>query len=139
LHEIGLIQAVMDEITKAAEANNITRINKVRLVVGKMNGAIPDALEFAFTVLSPGTIFEGAVLEIAPVDVTLACPSCGAESVVTEIAYFCPLCGARARVIKGTELYIDYFEGDDGTGEGENSDEGCNGAAHPAGERPGGA
>lgn len=138
MHEIGLIQAVFDEITRAAEANGITRINKVRLVVGKMNGAIPDALEFAFSVLSPGTIFEGAALEIEPVDVTLSCPRCGAESVVSEIAYFCPACGARARVVKGTELYIDYFEGDDGTGEGE-SDESRDGTAHPAGERPGGA
>lgn len=132
MHELGLIQAVMDEITKTAEANNITRVKKVRLVVGKMNGALPDILEFAFSILTPETIFEGAALEVEQVDITLSCPKCGAESVVSEIEYFCPKCGARARVTGGTELYIDYFEGDDGTGEGEEKNESCDGAAHPA-------
>ncbi len=135
MHEIGLIQTVMDEVSRVAEANGIERVTKVRLVVGRMNGAIPDALEFAFSVLSPETIFEGARLEIESVPVRLRCPHCGAESEGEKLAYFCPECGGRAELVAGQELYIDYFEGDDGK---EDAGEGRDGAEDSARERAGG-
>ncbi|MBO8127741.1 MAG: hydrogenase maturation nickel metallochaperone HypA [Peptococcaceae bacterium] len=137
MHEVGIIQAVMDEITKAAEDHNITKINKVKLVVGKMNGALPDALEMAFEILTPGTMFDGASLEIERRDVVLQCPKCGAESTVKDITFFCPECDARAKIVAGRELYIDYFEGDE-EGEGDTG-EGSDGAEDFARQSAGGA
>ncbi|SHI95053.1 hydrogenase maturation nickel metallochaperone HypA/HybF [Desulfofundulus thermosubterraneus] len=116
MHELGLIQAAMEEIARVARANNIRRIVKVKLVVGKLNGALPDALQFAFKVMAPETIFEGAVLEIEEVDIRLRCPACGHETVVDEITYWCPACGTRAEILAGKDLYIDYFEGDEEEG-----------------------
>ncbi|MDA8097341.1 MAG: hydrogenase maturation nickel metallochaperone HypA [Desulforudis sp.] len=130
MHEVGLMTAVFEQITESAKANNIDRITKVKLVLGKMNGALPDALEFAFEILTPDTMFEGAVMEIEQVDITVECPKCGAESAVGKIAYFCPECGARARVKKGQEFYIDYYEGDERK---EDSVEGSDGAKDSAG------
>lgn len=135
MHEIGLIQTVMDEISRVAGANGIERVTRVRLVVGRLNGALPDVLEFAFSILSPGTVFEGARLEIEPVPVRLKCHSCGAESASDEPAYFCSKCGARAEMVAGRELYIDFFEGDDGK---EDAHEGNNGPEDPAGQRTSG-
>lgn len=135
MHELGLIQAAMEEIERAALANNIRRVVKVKLVVGKMNGALPDALQFAFGVLTPETMFEGAELEIEEVDVRLRCPACGRESVVGEITYWCPECGARAEIVGGRELYIDYFEGDEEEGL---NDEGGNGPEAAARQPEGG-
>lgn len=135
MHEVGLIQTVMNEISQVAAQNNITRVTKVRLVVGRLNGALPDVLEFAFTVLTPETMFEGAALEIETVPITLECERCGARTVTDELAYFCPRCSGRARITGGRELYIDFFEGDDGK---EDEREGSNGPEDPAGERAGG-
>lgn len=135
MHEIGLIQAVMDEVSRVAEANGVKRVTRVRLVVGRLNGAIPEALEFAFSVLTPGTMFEGARLEIESVPVRLNCPHCGAESQGEDLAYFCPECGGRARIVAGQELYIDYFEGDD---EDEDAGEGSDGPEDSARQRAGG-
>ncbi len=130
MHEIGLMTAIFEQITESAEENNIKRVTKVKLVLGKMNGALPDALDFAFTILSPGTIFEGGELEIEVVDITVECPKCGAVSEVEDVTYFCPKCGARAKVKTGQELYIDYYEGDDGKEDGVES---SNGATHSTG------
>ncbi|ACA60150.1 hydrogenase expression/synthesis, HypA [Candidatus Desulforudis audaxviator MP104C] len=135
MHEVGLIQTVMNEISQVAARSNITRVTKVRLVVGRLNGALPDVLEFAFTVLTPETIFAGAQLEIETVPITLECEHCGARTVTDELAYFCPECSGRARITGGRELYIDFFEGDDGK---EDEREGGNGPEDPAGERAGG-
>ncbi len=112
MHELGLIQAVMEEVARVARANKIHRIVKVKLVVGKLNGALPAALQFAFKVMAPETIFEGAELEIEEVAVRLRCPACDRETVVDEITYWCPVCGTRAEMVAGKELYIEYFEGD---------------------------
>lgn len=131
MHEIGLMTAIFEQVTASAAENNIERVAKVKLVVGRMNGALPDALDFAFTILAPGTIFEGGKLEIEEKDVTLECPKCGAVSEVGKVTYFCPRCSARAKIKTGQELYIDYYEGDQ---EGKEDDvEGSAGAAHPAG------
>jgi hydrogenase nickel incorporation protein HypA/HybF len=135
MHEIGLIQAVMDEISRAAEANNVKRVTRVRLVVGRLNGALPEVLEFAFSILAPETMFEGARLEIKSVPVTLNCPQCGAESAGDELTCFCPDCGGRAEIVSGRELHIDYFEGDDGK---EDAREGSDGPENLAGQRAGG-
>ncbi|MEW5762532.1 MAG: hydrogenase maturation nickel metallochaperone HypA [Bacillota bacterium] len=136
MHELGLIQAAMEEIERAARANHIARVVKIRLVVGKFTAALPDALQFAFQALSPGTIFEGATLEIEEVNIRLRCPSCGRETTAEDITYWCPACGARAEVVGGKELYIDYFEGDEEEGL---EDEGSAGPEAAAGQPAGGA
>lgn len=131
MHEIGLMTAIFEQITESAKENNITRVAKVKLVVGRMNGALPDALDFAFTMLAPGTIFDGGRLEIEVREVTVECPKCGAVSEVGDVTYFCPRCDARAKIKTGQELYIDYYEGDDGKEDGVESSAG---AAHSAGQ-----
>lgn len=135
MHEIGLMTSVMEQITESARENGIERVTKVKLVLGKMNGALPDALEFAWEIMTPDSIFVGAALEIEQVDIVVECPKCGAESAVGEIAYFCPACGARASVKKGQEFYIDFYEGDERK---EDTVEGSDGAEDSAGQRPGG-
>lgn len=136
MHELSLIQAVMEEIEQAARAHNISRVARVKLVVGRLTAALPDALQFAFEALSPGTIFEGAELEIEEVDIRLRCPACGRETVVKEITYWCPACGTRAEIVAGKELYIDYFEGRQEEGL---RDEGSDGPEATAGQPAGGA
>lgn len=136
MHEVGLIQTVLNEISQVAAQNHITRVTKVRLVIGRLNGALPDVLEFAFSVLTPETMFEGAALEIESVPITLECEHCGAQTVTDELAYFCPQCNGRARITGGRELYIDFFEGDgdDGDDGKEDEREGGNGPEDPAGQ-----
>ncbi|SFG69227.1 hydrogenase nickel incorporation protein HypA/HybF [Desulfotomaculum arcticum] len=113
MHELSLIQALIETVKHSAAENDIAKVNTVRIVVGESYGALPEALDFAFQVLTKDTICEGAVLEIDKTPLVLKCGECGSEYQPDEINWKCPDCGAGgASTVSGRELYVDYYEGD---------------------------
>lgn len=130
MHELSLIQELIGMVAANARENGITRVERVRLVVGECHGALPDALSFAFEVLVPGTSCDGAVLEIEEVPASFRCRACGEEFGGGLWALRCPRCSTGgALLLRGRELYIDYYEGDavgeqDGENDGETPSDG---------------
>jgi len=113
MHELSLIAELVGILGESARENGIVRIGKVRLVVGESYQALPEALATAFQVLTAGTLADGAVLEIAPVDLVFRCHECGREYGGREWPLPCPECGSfRRTLLRGNELYVDYYEGE---------------------------
>lgn len=113
MHELSLLQGLLDLLVKSAAENEITRVSLVRLVVGERYGALPEVLEFAFEALSRGTLCEGAVLEIEISPAVSLCRQCGREFAAAAYPFLCPDCGAGgAEPVRGRELYLDYYEGE---------------------------
>lgn len=114
MHELSLMQTVMDTVRDGARTNDIVKIKKIKLVIGKLSQALPDSLQFAFEVLSEEELFEGAVLEIEERGIKCRCQTCGGQFQVEEdYCFICPECqGSQVDIIEGRELFIDYFEGD---------------------------
>ncbi|MGO0121729.1 hydrogenase maturation nickel metallochaperone HypA [Desulfothermobacter acidiphilus] len=127
MHELGIVQSMMEMVEESAVANRIVKVTRVKLVVGQLTLAQPDLLQFAFATLTPGTIFEGAELEVEERPLVLRCCSCGATFAPEYIQYACPTCGERCEVTSGKELYVDFFEGD--TEEEEHGNKSGDGAA----------
>lgn len=114
MHEFSLIDQLMKTLFDSARENGIVRINRVSLVVGEAYGALPDALKFAFEVLSLGTPAGGAALDIKEDPVVCRCRQCQYSYRWRDRSWKCPGCGsASADVIGGRGIYIDYFEGDE--------------------------
>ncbi len=110
MHELSLIQELLQMIMESARIHNIRRVHHVRLVVGEWYGALPCALRFAFEALTRHTICCGAVLEIASLPIRYKCRECEGEF---EFMDNCPICASRDIYIsQGRELYIDYYEGE---------------------------
>ncbi|HWP95670.1 MAG TPA: hydrogenase maturation nickel metallochaperone HypA [Syntrophomonadaceae bacterium] len=114
MHELSLMQSVMDTVRDGAQNNNIIRVKKIKLVIGKLSQALPDSLQFAFEALSSDSLFQGAVLEIEERSIKGHCQACGSQfSIQDDYCFICPVCqGFHVDVIEGRELFIDYFEGD---------------------------
>jgi len=113
MHELSLIQALIQMVVQSAMENNIKKITKVQLVVGESHGALPEALEFAFKILSEGTVCAGAELAIEKIALLVKCRECAQEFCPAGYLYRCPNCGVvNAMPLKGGELYVDYYEGD---------------------------
>lgn len=113
MHELSLMDGVVKALLKSAGENDISKITKVKLVVGKMTAALPSALEFAFEVLSKGTLIEGAELEIEEQEIIGRCEACGKEFKTNLYAFVCPHCGhPKVDIVSGRDLYIDFYEGD---------------------------
>ena len=76
MHEMSLAQAMLGLAEKYADGHRILAM-KVR--VGALSGVVTESLEFAFDLISRGTLAEGARLNFQFVPVRMACKSCGQE------------------------------------------------------------
>ncbi|AFV12854.1 hydrogenase nickel incorporation protein HypA [Thermacetogenium phaeum DSM 12270] len=113
MHELSLMQGVVNLLRKSASENNVKRITKVLLVVGEMTMAVPDALQFAFESFKEEELFRDAVLEIRMEPVRGECRDCHRSFDIKDFVFLCPFCsGPNVKVASGRDLYIDYYEGD---------------------------
>lgn len=103
----------MTAVTQAAEDAGAQRVTDITLSVGEMTEAIKDALEFAFEVLSEGTICQGARLHIVMVRPRSRCLECGTEYEHDRFHMHCPECESPfTELLAGREMKIDSIEVD---------------------------
>lgn len=62
MHEVGLIHEVLLIAKEAAEADCITRITGIELMIGENLCVMPESLEFAFNFMKKGKLMEHAKL-----------------------------------------------------------------------------
>lgn len=113
---MSLMDGVLNAVRESAAQNSIARVNRIKLVVGKLSMAMPESLRFAFEVLqSQDKMFKEAILEIEEREVECECQTCHGRFVVgPDYRFVCPQCGVgEVDVISGRELFIDFFEGED--------------------------
>lgn len=107
--------SVMESAEQAARNVQAKRITKITLTVGEMNEALPEALEFAFEVLSPQTLAEQAELVINRIKPRSRCLVCGEEFEHDRFCRVCPACQALAvELLAGRELHIESIEVENG-------------------------
>ena len=101
------MESLVDTVTGTVPDARVTR---VRLSVGRLSCASPEALQFCFDVCTRETSLEGAVLEILPVEARGWCASCSGETALTAPAV-CAVCGSpEVRILSGTELRLKDVE-----------------------------
>ena len=111
MHELSIAEELLDIIaTRAADAG-IGRVERINLRIGEYSGIMPEALEFAFEVLSRGRLTEGAEIEIQTVAPKYVCAKCGLAAANPEKG--CTGCGGTDLTLEcGNELEIVSFEGE---------------------------
>lgn len=111
MHEIALMQNLITIADRKIEENHVTHVEKVVLSVGKLNGAVPDALSFAFDAMTQSGPLKGAKLEMKEVPVEVCCEMCGKKYMPQDLAFSCPECKSPFySVIRGEDIYIESLE-----------------------------
>jgi hydrogenase nickel incorporation protein HypA/HybF len=64
MHELSIAEELLSIITEKAAQVGIHKISRIDLKIGEFSGILPDALVFAFEMLSKETMSEGARIEI---------------------------------------------------------------------------
>jgi hydrogenase nickel incorporation protein HypA/HybF len=64
MHELSLMSEVIDTVTQTAQERNLTKIHKLKLVIGEYTSVMPESLLFAFDLLKKDPFIETSVLEI---------------------------------------------------------------------------
>lgn len=111
MHEMSLMGGVFDVIEQTLSQYDVKRVLHVKLKVGELTNAEPDALVMAFEAYSKDTPCEGAELIVERVPVRGHCNNCHQEFNVKTMFFICPeCCGTDIEVIQGEELLIESLE-----------------------------
>jgi len=112
MHEVGIMESAMDLVRRYAGEQGATRVHVIALRIGALSGVEPEALRFAFDVVTRGTLADGATLEIEPVPARVHCRACEEDFEVEEgFVFECPRCGLLSNDIRqGRELELGRLE-----------------------------
>jgi len=111
VHELSIMESALALALDEAKKAGGTRVLLIRLRVGALSGAVPEALEFAFEALAPGTAAEGAELAIQRVPATFWCTDCAHEFESEDMYAECPGCQTVSSELRaGRELEVASLE-----------------------------
>ena len=115
MHEFSIARSLLEIVEQETLPYGGVKVVNVKLRIGKLSGVMPDALRFAFEILSEGGITEGASLLIEEVPVELYCHQCNTASTVDDPFLVCPHCkGREVEMRAGRELEITEMKIEDG-------------------------
>lgn len=111
MHELSIMQSALDLAFEQARQAGARQIHVVRLRIGVLSGVVPEALQFAFETLTPGTSVEGAELAIEQVPATFWCAACKREFQSEDIFGVCPGCQQASGDLRaGREMELASLE-----------------------------
>jgi hydrogenase nickel incorporation protein HypA/HybF len=104
MHEMAIVQSIMDILEQQAKIHNASRIIGVNLEFGALTGVLPASISFAFEILSKGGPAEGAALDITIIPIKAFCLDCSKEIVLEDYVPFCPVCSTGVlQIIEGRD------------------------------------
>lgn len=114
MHELSVIQSILEISLKHARENNAEKVLGIGLKVGELSDLVNEWMQRYFDYLSKNTIAEGAILKIERLPVVFRCEDCKSDFTVPiqELErLICPHCGSdKAVLVSGREYYIDHLE-----------------------------
>jgi hydrogenase nickel incorporation protein HypA/HybF len=113
MHEIAMVEDVFRIMMRVAAENNISRIDRVDIVIGEYLQVKHSLFEFAFESAREGTIASSACLILETRMVELRCTGCRQLFLLKGLKYSCPCCGSGAlEITDGKDMYIKSIEGE---------------------------
>ena len=111
MHEVSIMAEAVRMAVETAQAAGAKRILRLRLRVGKLSGAVPEAMTFAWDVVRQNTLAATATLDIESVTATCWCVTCQAEFECRYVMSECPRCHELSDDLRrGRELEIAAVE-----------------------------
>jgi len=107
MHELSLMEGMVQGILEEASRQGFSRVHQVRLEIGRLAGVELEALRFAFGPVTEGTLIEGAQLEILELPGLGLCQACGQQVEIEARFDLCPQCGEGfVALASGTEVRV---------------------------------
>ena len=111
MHELSIMDSALNLALDQAQKAGANRVHVIRLRIGALSGVVPDALQFAFEALAPGTLADGAALDIEDVPARFWCTTCAREFQSDDFFAECPDCHRPSGDLRaGRELELASME-----------------------------
>jgi hydrogenase nickel incorporation protein HypA/HybF len=112
MHELSIMEEMLAIALAYAHQEQSCEIQRIHMRVGVLSGVVPEALQFAFEAIAPGTIAERGELVIERISVRCYCAACTLVFEPLEAwSYECPQCHRYTVDIRqGQELELVSLE-----------------------------
>jgi len=101
---------LLESVTAAATERGARRVTAVNIVMGERAG-IDDSLLFYFDLMTPGTLAEGARLNVRRTPMRFHCAVCQSEYTPRGATFACPGCTVVGRLVDGAgEVALESLE-----------------------------
>lgn len=119
MHEFGLMTQLLQAVETKAQELGSRPVLAINLLIGDRASIVDDSLLYYFEMLTPGTLAEGAELNVKRVPSRFYCAHCDAKYTPTGGDFRCPNCDQIGIIThEGSELLIESIllakEEDDG-------------------------
>lgn len=115
MHELGLVNYVVKQVTEIAEENNVKRIASVTLEFGEVSGIVTSYLnDYWNWYTKKFPLFDGAKLICEEIPAVTWCDDCKKTYPTVIYGKTCPHCGSgNTWLLKGNEMNIKQIEVED--------------------------
>lgn len=125
MHEATVVANVVDAVLEELKKYDVKSVHAVTLTVGDLTQLGTEQMEFAYEVITKGTVLEGSQLVIEPEHIVLACTKCGYVGPAKTIDFgdpsehnipvlSCPQCGGPVEVRAGQACCVKNMDIDCG-------------------------
>ncbi len=107
MHELGLVIQIVRQVENYMVENNLKKVEKIVLQVGKLSEVYPKYLNDVYPIAVEGTKLADTILEIEETVGLGKCMDCHFVYDLIENENLCPICNSkRFNVISGKEFLI---------------------------------
>lgn len=116
MHELGLVNYVVKQVTQIAEENHVDRVSSVTLEFGEVSGIVTSYLyDYWNWYTKKFPMFEGSELKCEEIPAVTFCEDCKITYSTVKYGKTCPHCGSgHTWLLRGNEMRIKNFEFADG-------------------------
>ena len=124
MHELGLVNYTVKQVTRIAEENKVDRIASVTLEFGEVPGIITSYLyDYWNWYIKKFPVLEGAKLICEEIPAVTWCDDCKKTYPTVKYGKTCPHCGSgNTWLLQGNEMNIKQIEVYDAEFEGDSAD-----------------
>ena len=108
MHELGIVFYIADSVTKIAEENEVSHVNKVVLEIGEVSAILHEYLKDCWKWNAKRTpLLADCELEIETIPAVTYCEDCNGQYETVVHGKICPYCQSeRTYLIQGNEAQI---------------------------------
>ncbi|MDQ5908456.1 MAG: hydrogenase nickel incorporation protein HypA/HybF [Pseudomonadota bacterium] len=107
MHEMALADSILNIVEDTARQQGAVRVTEVRLEIGELANVESAALQFCLEAALPGSLAEGARVELLIIPGRGQCLECGEIVPLAALYDPCPRCnGYPVRPVSGQELRV---------------------------------
>ena len=111
MHELAITEYVFNLVKKQADANNVSHVDKIHLLIGDQCDYVPEIIEEYLQVMSEGTSLEGVKVDATINESKVLCKDCGNQFTRHEFKTSCPKCGSdNLKLNRCTDFIVKNIE-----------------------------